>query len=246
MKRSTSRSLAARAKQTRTEGFTRLELLAVVIFVGMLSVVVLPLVGQGKPRGQQAVCLNNLRLIGQAILAFDIEHGQTDPWRLPDAESPAPSLKNNAWYHFWLLTNEIKTPMILACPSDSKTRQAKDFSVSSDGGFLNPNYRNSCISYFLGLDSFYTLPNSILAGDRNIQLAGCGPCSSGINPAGTIYTFGQNLTAWLNGIHGTSGNILFHDGRVEELATLGLNGAFRSPADDNGSTHLLLPSPFFP
>jgi prepilin-type processing-associated H-X9-DG protein len=250
MQRMIVHSLRIPAKQARADGFTRFELLVVVIAMAMLAVVVLPVFAQGKPRGQQALCLNNLRLIGQAILVFDIEHGQTDPWRIPDSETSAPPLKNNAWYHFYLLSNELQTPKILACPSDN-TKRATDFSFSPDGGLLHQTYQNRAISYFLGLDSFFTSPDSILSGDRNIQLARFGGgCSSGINPVGEIFSFGQSPTAWIKGIHGTSGNILFHDGRVEELSTTGLNRAFsfsfRNYSDDNGSSHLLLPSPFFP
>src|SRR6266700_2287877 len=143
--------------------FGRLELLAIFGALALLAAVVLPVLAQGKPRSQQAVCLNNLRLIGRSLLIWDTEHGQTDPWRIPHtSENPLTGVENNSWFQFVSISNELQTPKILACPSDTK-RPAKDFSFSADGGFLNPNYRSASISYFLGLDSVFTVPQSLLA-----------------------------------------------------------------------------------
>ena len=227
---------------SRVCAFTRLEVCATLAALGLLATVVAPGLAQNKPRSQQAVCANNLRLIGRAILLFDAEHGQADPWRAPrPPEPPATGIENNPWYQFSTLSNGLPTPRILACPSDTKV-PAKDFSSSPDGGFLNPRFRNASVSYLLGLDSLVAIPDSVLGGDRNIQTQGFTACSSGLNPVPSIFVNGtQYRTAWTGGLHGDSGNLLFHDGRVEERSSQGLNETFLTPGDDNASYHLLKP-----
>jgi hypothetical protein len=184
-------------------------------------------------------------MVGQAVLLFNAENGQMDPWRTPGAGYFPPSgLGNNSWFQFSWLSNGLTNPKVLACPSDT-ARPAKDYSFSPDGGFLNPNYQNRAISYFTGLDSSALLPGSVLAGDRNIQFQSFGACSSGVNPAATIYVTPQASTSWLKGLHGPSGNILLHDGRVEETTSQTVSRNFQSSDDDNGSVHLLMPSLVF-
>jgi len=227
---------------SRVWAFTRLEVCATLAALGLLATAVAPGLAQNKPRSQQAVCANNLRLIGRAILLFDAEHGQADPWRVPrPPEPPATGIENNPWYQFSTLSNGLPTPRILACPSDTKV-PAKDFSSSPDGGFLNPRFRNASVSYLLGLDSLVAIPDSVLGGDRNIQTQGFSACSSGLNPVPSIFVNGtQYRTAWTGGLHGDSGNLLFHDGRVEERSSQGLNETFLTPGEDNASYHLLKP-----
>lgn len=220
--------------------FTRLELLAVVAALALLAGVVLPALAQGKPRAQQAVCFNNLRMVGQAALLFNAENGQMDPWRTLGAGNTNHPVRNEPWFQFSWLSNGLTNPKVLACPSDSSAKPAKEFSLLPDGGFFYIAYRNAAVSYFAGLDSSALLPNSVLAGDRNIQYQAFGPCSSGINPAATIYLAPQASTSWLRGLHGPSGNILLHDGRVEETTGQTISRNFHSN-DDNGAVHLLIP-----
>lgn len=246
MKRVTSLTKAARASRSRETAFSRLELMAVIAALALLAGIVLPALAQGKPRAQQSICFNNLRMIGQAMLLFNAENGQMDPWRTPGAGYNHPSgLGNNAYFQFAWLSNGLTNPKVLACPSDRLARPAKDYSLSPDGGLLNAAYRNQAISYFAGLDSSALLPSSVLAGDRNIQYQSFGGgCSSGISPVATIVMIPQASTSWLKGLHGPAGNILLHDGRVEETTGQTVIRNFQS-SDDNGTVHLLLPSPVF-
>ena len=242
MKRVATLTKRACARPSRETAFTRLELMAVLAALTLLACVVLPAFAQGKPRSQQAICFNNLRMVGQAVLLFNAENGQMDPWRAFSGAGGGNPLAANAWFQFSWLSNGLTTPKVLACPSDDSARPAKDFSFSPDGGYLHANYRNAAVSYFAGLDSSALLPGSVLAGDRNIQFQGFGGCSSGINPAATIFLSPRPSTSWLKGLHGPSGNILLHDGRVEETTSQTVNRNFQL-ADDNGAVHLLIPSP---
>jgi type II secretory pathway pseudopilin PulG len=56
----------------KTSGFTLIDLLVVIPSITILAALPLPALARAKQRGQQAVCLGNLRQIG---LAFAVYHG---------------------------------------------------------------------------------------------------------------------------------------------------------------------------
>lgn len=235
--------LAARGGCADESAFNRLEFICVVATVALLIAVVVPGLASSKPRSEQAICVNNLRLIGQALLAFNAENNNLDPWRAPGYGYMHPA-RANSFLHGSFLSNYLASPKVFACPSDSRVRMATDFSLSSQGGFLNAFYRNSAISYFWGLDSSEVLPESILSGDTNIRYESLGAgCSSGITPVASIIATKISPSGWRAGLHGPAGNILLHDGRVEQTSEDGVNHLFRNYVDDNGSVHLLLPRP---
>jgi hypothetical protein len=191
-----------------------------------------------------AICLNNLRQVGRAMLSWNAEHGAADPWRVDfSAEGTRnhPSgLQNNLWFQFTWVSNELRTPRILACPSDSLVKVASDFGFSSNG-YLHATMRNAASSYFLGIDSRPDSPQTVLSGDRNARLGpASGGCSSGLNP---VYQIDPRTTGWNEtNLHGPIGNLLFHDGRVELQSSAGLRQALEPGlVDENGAMHLLSP-----
>ncbi len=242
-------TLSQAGRPDRETAFTRLELLAVLAALVLVAGVVIPAFAQGKPRSQQAICFNNLRAVGQAVLMFNVEHNQLDPWRELAANGGTrnhPSgLHNNAWFQFAWLSNGLSNPKVLACPSDALVRPAKDFSFSPNGGLLNANYQNNAISYFIGLDSSALVPDSVLAGDRNLYPnGGLGSgCSSGVGPVAVHYVSGGSPIKWGSALHGPSGNILFHDGRVEQTSSETVYRLFKLGTDDYGSFHFQVPRP---
>ena len=241
-------TLSGTGSTRREKAFTRLELLAVLAVLVLVAGVVLPALAQGKPRSQQAICYNNLRAVGQAVLMFNAEHNQLDPWRESTFNGGTfnhPSgLNNNVWFQFASLSNALANPKVLACPSDALARPAKDYSQSPSGGLLNGSYQNNAISYFIGLDSSALVPNSVLSGDRNIKYNSLGGgCSTGVNPVADIFPWQASPTGWRSGLHGPSGNILLHDGRIEQTSNETVNRLFTRESDDNGSIHLQVSRP---
>ena len=63
------------------------------------------------------------------------------------------------FHHFQVLATELITPKVLLCPADTR-RPAATFAVLKDQN----------LSYFVGVNSDYARPNSILSGDRNLGL----------------------------------------------------------------------------
>ena len=243
-----------RARRTRGQldfkdsAFTRLDLLALLAGAALLAVLAVPLAAGSKPRGERIACLNNLRQVGQGFSLWVGEHGNALPWRLnyTSGGTQGHPLVNNAWLHFSWISNELKTASILTCPSDTPRKVTTDFSANPDGLLYGGN-RNNCLSYFLGLDAALDFPQHWLSGDRNLLVSGyTSGCSSGVRLAAAIYVNKSTGTpvpsnvGWTDSVHGYSGNLLYTDGRVEELS----NDGFRRSsawADDNGSVHLLIP-----
>jgi type II secretory pathway pseudopilin PulG len=236
-------------------GFTRVELVMTLTALALLALIVLPVLGNTKPRADRVTCANNLRRIGQALQLWASDHFDQDHWRTdvrdggtyydpshPPSSLPAGlALRNNAWFEFVWISNELRTPKILACPSDTR-RVATEFTFNPDGGFLYVRYQDAAVSYFLGLDAYLRESRSILAGDRNIRPDAAGVvCSTGVDGVYAINTLPPN-PGWNDAIHGPLGNILFHDGQVEQLSTHELIDAFRKiKGDENGQLHFVIP-----
>lgn len=223
--------------------FTRCDLSVALATVILILGVVLPALASSKSRSQQAICVNNLRLVGQGVLLFNLENNQLDPWWARSA-GYSPALANNIFYHCMLLSNGVNNPKVFACPSDALVNTATHYGITS-GGLLHREHRNAAVSYFWGLDSSALVPDSVLAGDRHIlPNAGMGlGCATGLNPVAGMVKGSPTPNRWGSGLHGPAGNILLHDGRVEQSSNETLERLLRGETDDNGSIHLQLPRP---
>ena len=127
---------------------------------------------------------------------------------------------SRAFRHLQVLSNELSTPRILACPSDTR-KPASGFSVLSDAN----------ISYFLGVDAKESAPQVLLAGDRNLM-------TNGVSVGSGLLELSTNLTVgWTAQMHNNAGNVLFGDGHVDSLT----NHRFQEQLINSGvATHRLL------
>jgi hypothetical protein len=229
----------------RRSGFGRLELVMTLAALTLLTAVALPLLAQNRSRSDLAICMSNLGQVGKGILSWNADNSNYDPWRTPSVftRQHSSGLLNNAWFWFSVISNELRTPTVLACPADAQVIRASNFGGLPDGGFLDPGYRNGSISYFISLDSIPLIPQTILSGDRHVQMAqGFGSCALGLSPINSLI---PGSTGWRPAeIHGPAGNLLFHDGRVETRSSAGVRQAFGAIADPRlqdtpGSWHIL-------
>ena len=87
-----------------------------------------------------------------------------------------------------------------------------------------------------------SLPRAILSGDRNIRWDAQNVlCGLGFGLALSL-TYPTSSVAWTNAIHGEMGNLLFEDGSVEQLSSMGLQRAAGVPNQgDNGAHHFISP-----
>jgi prepilin-type N-terminal cleavage/methylation domain-containing protein len=76
-------------------GFTLIELLVVIAIIAILAALLLPALARAKQRGQEAVCLSNLRQIGLAFEMYLNDHND----HFPDRRDLKSSLPGG--YHPW-------------------------------------------------------------------------------------------------------------------------------------------------
>src|SRR4051812_36082045 len=103
--------------------FSRIEFVVVLATLALLAGVTMPALANSKSRSQRVTCLANLQQIGRAIHLWGNDHGNKVPWQTDVSEggtfSAASSLKNQAWWQFAWMSNELVTPRILVCPADN-------------------------------------------------------------------------------------------------------------------------------
>src|SRR4051812_47990364 len=107
----------------RKRAFTRIECMLCVIGVMLLVSVAIPSLANTRSRSQRAGCVDNLRLIGQAMQLWGVEHENQFSWQVRTSEGGTRPVFGTkvaaAWYEFAWLSNQLVTPKILVCPSDN-------------------------------------------------------------------------------------------------------------------------------
>ena len=192
----------------RAGAFTLVELLVVIAIIAILAALLLPALNQSKARVKRIECVNNLHQLGIAFQVFTHDHNDKFPMAVPLAEGGSKEFVQNgraaggdfyfSFRHFQALANEMGSPAILICPTDTRL-PATNFAA----------LQNSNVSYFVGVNAESSQPVSILAGDRN--LAANPPQNSTI-----LYGGADVRLRWTWEMHQFKGNILFAGGQVEE------------------------------
>jgi prepilin-type processing-associated H-X9-DG protein len=108
------------------------------------------------------------------------------------------------------MSNELSTPRILICPADADHACATNFGAG---------FKNSHISYFVGLDATETNSQAFLSGDDNFAISRV-PVNSGLLELST-----NAPIAWTAARHKFAGNIGLADGSVQQLSQNGLRQA---------------------
>lgn len=225
--------------------FTRLELLASVAAAALVAAIALPALAGSRADGDRAACANNLRLFGRAVELWAANYDGLPPWlTLVSRGGTRPDggvLKTGAaWQEYTVLSNELATPRILACPADDGVKVAAEFSAVGGRGYMATGMRSLATSYFLNTDNRYTFPTMALLGDRNVLSMGVSTCAQGFLNAEFRSLQGGTPPLWTNAVHGLQGHVSRTDGSVmfSDSSTLLQNGG--APLlDDNGNFHHL-------
>jgi len=229
--------------------FTRAELVATLGAIFLCVTILLPLLASTGSRSEQVGCLNNLRQIGVAFQAWGNEHDDQRPWFVMTNIAPNQGgtrghpLMNNAWIHFTALSNYI-SPTLLSDPGEigSNKRVAHTWSFSPSDGVFNGSFRDNALSYMLGPHTTISEAASVLTADRNIFNNGVGSCSYGFAQVLRVDRVpAPGFRGWTNGNHGSFGNVLLNDGRVEYTSTQRLFEILFRVDDASGSEHILAP-----
>jgi hypothetical protein len=195
-------------KARTAQAFTIIELIIVCGTVGALILLVGGYMNNTRARHQRLNCASQLKSIGFGLRMWANDHEENFPWEVSaskggtreSVESP------DVWRHFQAVSNEITTPMILACAADRERARATNWT----------RLGNSNISYFLSLETNSPMPSRLLAGDRFIS-------TNNQVFSGLLVTTNWQLLRMLPRRHG---NVAGSDGSVMQLSTAGLREAF--------------------
>jgi prepilin-type processing-associated H-X9-DG protein len=182
-------------------------LLAVMAAVALM---ILPRLTRPTGCSHRIRCVNNLKQVGLSFRQWAMDYGDKYPMAVSVASGGTMDhpLAYEPWVHLRLLSNELNTPKVLACPEDSRV-------IEGDSFYTNFGKRN--VSYFVSLDAEEVRPTMILTGDRHLVTNGA-PVFPGLH---TIRPTDKHT--WRTGLHNEYGNIGLADGSVRQFTSADLH-----------------------
>lgn len=189
----------------KRQGFTLIEMLVVTAILALLMAMISPALNRALENSRRVACTANLRSLGQATLAYAVDHQQRIPFQRA-ASGPGSGYANPPWFN------------LLAPYAGAEIRSAISLEPGTDKVFRCPAQRGSfAVSYGPSSGAFLD-DNSFLRYDlidqpsRKVWLLDV--------HTGFVYFFNPALPSelWASDRHAGRVNVLYFDGHVSQAS----------------------------
>ncbi|MCW5554453.1 MAG: prepilin-type N-terminal cleavage/methylation domain-containing protein [Verrucomicrobiae bacterium] len=198
--------MGAHRTNSASSAFTLVEVLVVAAIIVVLILMVLPATDRRSSTSTIAPCVNNQRQIVLAEMMWAADHHDSFPWRAKfEQEMPMEfSARRVVSPYFQLLSNYNLKLESLICPTDIARTAADSYADLAD----------SNVSYFVHLNAATNNGQTILHGDRHLQV-NKQPLTPGLQVIQS-----NAPVSWTRELHGKSaktplGVLSFTDGHAE-------------------------------
>lgn len=202
-------------------GFTRVELVVVILVVVLLAIMIVPATQKARQKSLRIHCLNNMACLGTAYRLWAGDHGDRTPFQTSITNGglsellPSSNAGPYCWKYYAVMANELgQSPSLVVCPADER-HAASNFTTDFKD--------NTHLSYFVGVNASDIYPQSIAGGDRNLGPGSVPDPNYGYSPANgngnDVIISGPvcwSLKMHSGGKAAGAGNILLGDGSGQQ------------------------------
>ena len=202
-----------RFSNQRNRALTLVEVLVVIVVLGLLIAVFFPWPSKSDrgitKRISHIICVNNLKQIGCAFLIWAGDNNGKYPMEIPVANGGTMELEatGDVVATFQIMSNELTTPKVLFCVTDTNHILATKFGV---------NFTAKNASYFVGLDANTNRSQAFLSGDGNFEISGV-PLKPGLLQLST-----NSTVAWTSERHVLSDSHFWTPAQDKFVGNIGL------------------------